>query len=236
LPDAILGASADLRVPRFGDYAAVINFNRTGRNANVLTQQTVIQSGDVDSLDNEIHLRFAFVPVLDDAGHTAESQPYFFIAVRNVTRGNALLYEAFAYANQPGIPWKTFNHSNGRTYRYTDWQVVDIAPGSASIAVGDTIVLEAIGAGCSQSGHAGWVYVDAFGSYIPGPSVIATAPSLVNAGARSPTTSPRATRERPGSGPRSSSSPCPRRRPSAPCRTRPTAVSRLASSPATSAR
>ncbi len=182
LPDAILGASADLRVPRFGDYAAVINFNRTGRNANVLTQQTVIQSGDVDSLDNEIHLRFAFVPVLDDAGHTAESQPYFFIAVRNVTRGNALLYEAFAYANQPGIPWKTFNHSNGRTYRYTDWQVVDIAPGSASIAVGDTIVLEAIGAGCSQTGHAGWVYVDAFGSYIPGPSVIATAPSLVNAG------------------------------------------------------
>lgn len=164
-----------LQVPRFGDYAAVVNYNRTGYNANAIKQQATVQSSDIDPLDGKVHIRLAFAPVLADPGHAPHEQPWFFIAVRNVTRGTTL-YENFAYANQPGVPWQTAG-----SYKFTNWQTADIAPGNAVLAVGDVIELEAIAAGCSQSGHAGWVYVDAFGSFIPGPSVVATAASQVNA-------------------------------------------------------
>jgi uncharacterized repeat protein (TIGR01451 family) len=176
LPDATMGAGADLRVPRFGDYAAVINEGGAGNNANVLKQVTTVQAGDVDALDGKVHIRLAFAPVLEDGSHPADTQAYFFVVIRNKSRGDAILYESFAYANQPGVPWKV---SGG--YTYTDWQVADIAPGNAQLAVGDQIELEAIAAGCSAGGHSGWVYVDAFGSFIPGPSVVATAASQVNA-------------------------------------------------------
>ncbi|BCS35928.1 hypothetical protein TBR22_A51630 [Luteitalea sp. TBR-22] len=164
-----------LMVPRFGDYAAVINYLGDSNNANVLKQQATVQPGDVDSLDGKVHVRLAFAPVLEDPNHAPMDQPWFFIKVRNVSRGTTL-YESFAYANQPGVPWQV---SGG--YKFTDWQVADIAPGNAALAVGDVIELEAIAAGCAQGGHAGWVYVDAFGSSIPGPSVVATAPAQVNA-------------------------------------------------------
>ena len=91
-----------LQVPRFGDYAAVVNYNRTGYNANAIKQQATVQSSDIDPLDGKVHIRLAFAPVLADPGHAPHEQPWFFIAVRNVTRGTTL-YENFAYANQPGI-------------------------------------------------------------------------------------------------------------------------------------
>ncbi|HTV02245.1 MAG TPA: hypothetical protein VMF13_16980, partial [Luteitalea sp.] len=171
-----MGSGADLRLPRFGDYAAVVNENGASNNANTLKQSTIVQASDVDSLDGKVHVRLAFAPVLSDGAHSGDQQAWFFLAIRNKSRGNAVLYQSFAYANQPGVPWKRYG-----SYTYTDWQVADIAPGNASLAVGDEIELEAIAAGCSQGGHAGWVYVDAFGSFIPGPSVVATAPALVNA-------------------------------------------------------
>ncbi len=154
----------------------MVNYNVSGNNANVLKQQTQVTSRDVDDADGKVHIRFAFAPVMEDPGHTPAQQPWFYIAIRNVTKGNTILYENFAYANQPGVPWQTSG-----SYKYTDWQVVDIAPGLTDLSIGDTIELEAIASACSQGGHKGWVYIDAFGSEIPGISVVATAPELVNA-------------------------------------------------------
>lgn len=175
--DAVLGTSASLRVPRYGDFAAVVNADGINRNANAIKQSAVVAQSDVDPLDGRIHVRFAFAPVMSASTHSAAQQPWIFLAVRNKSRGNAVLYQSFAYSGQAGIPWKTSN-----SYLYTDWQVVDITPNAASLAVGDEIELEAIAAGCSLSGHAAWMYVDAFGAFLPGPSVVATAPTLVNAG------------------------------------------------------
>lgn len=176
LTDVRLGASASLRVPRFGNYAAVVNETGDNNNVNSLKQSTIVQASDIDPLDGQVHVRLAYAPVLENPNHAAEEQPWFFLVVRNKSRGNAVLFEKFAYANQPGVPWKTGASST----LYTDWQVVDVAPGNAQLAVGDQIELEAIAAGCSAGGHAGWVYVDAFGSLIPGPSVVAQAQTLVN--------------------------------------------------------
>ena len=75
------------------------------------------------------------------------------------------------------MPWKLIGIIN-----YTDWQLVDIAPGNAALAVGDQVELAVVGSGCSPGGHWGRVYVDGVGSSIPGIYAYATGPSAANAG------------------------------------------------------
>ena len=218
--------------PRFGQYAARVNFTNAAttpnRNANALLQQSVVTLADVDSSDGLVHVRFAYLPVLEDGSHNPDQQAYFYIAIRNVTK-STMVWERFTFANEPGVPWQ----SSG-LYRYTDWQLVDASGGAGVIDIGDTLELEVIAAGCNQTGHRGHVYVDAFGSTIPGGTVVATAPASVNAGAPIDLQPPRRQRRRrrppePG-GQHHDASPddASRRSPTGPARTRP------ASSPATS--
>ena len=139
--------------------------------ANTIRQQTVVGAGDVDAADGQVHARFAFVPVLEDGGHTANQQAYFYIAIRNLTK-STVVWERFTFANEAGVPWQ----SSG-AFRYTAWQVVDVPGGGGAIDVGDTIELEVVASSCALGGHSGHVYVDAFGASIPGGSIVATAPS-----------------------------------------------------------
>lgn len=167
--DPILGAAATLKFPYIGTYSARVNGPITGNVSNTIKQQSVIAAGDVDTFDNQVHVRFVVGPVLENPGHSPQQQPYFYVAVRNVTRGNALLFESLNFANQAGVPWKT---ANG--ILYTDWQIVDIAPGAASIAVGDNIEVEITAADCSQGGHFGYIYADGFGAQLPGLAISKT--------------------------------------------------------------
>ena len=161
--DPVLGAGASLRFPKFGTYSARVNSSVPNYHSNSIVQQATMASADVDPSDSKVHIRFAFAPVLQDPGHPASDQPYFYVGVRNVTRSNALLYESLNFSNEAGVPWKI---SGG--VLYTDWRIGDIAPGNSQLAVGDVVEIEVIGAGCAQSGHFGYIYVDAFGRDIPG--------------------------------------------------------------------
>jgi uncharacterized repeat protein (TIGR01451 family) len=161
--DPLLGAGASLRFPKFGTYAARVNNDYANYHSNSIVQQATMNSGDVDPSDGLVHIRFAFAPVLEDPGHPAEAQPYFYVGVRNVTRSNALLYESLNFSNEAGVPWKT---ANGLLY--TDWRIGDLAPGNSQLAVGDIVAIEVIGAGCGYGGHFGYIYVDAFGRDLPG--------------------------------------------------------------------
>jgi uncharacterized repeat protein (TIGR01451 family) len=79
------------------------------------------------------------------------------------------------------VPWKVSPARSGTLY--ADWQIVDIAPPAAQLAVGDTVEIEVTGAGCGPSAHYGYVYVDGFGAQIPGLSVTKLAsPDPVSAG------------------------------------------------------
>lgn len=167
--DPQLGATASLKFPKFGTYSARVNNSVPNYHSNSIVQQATMDSGDVDPSDSKVHIRFAFAPVLENPGHAANEQPYFYVGVRNVTRSNALLYESLNFSNQPGVPWKTSPINSG--VLYTDWHIADIAPGNSQLAVGDVVEIEVIGAGCSLSGHFGYIYVDAFGRDIPGLSV-----------------------------------------------------------------
>jgi uncharacterized repeat protein (TIGR01451 family) len=188
--DLSLGATASLRWPRFGNKVALVNGDGSGgtnglngqgsqNNSNSLKQTMTIANGDIDSSDGKAHVRFVLAPVLQNPGHTAAQQPYYFVQLTNLTKGNAVLYSDFNLSAQPGIPWKS---NAAASIFYTDWQLVDIAPGSAALAIGDQVELEVIATGCAQGGHWGHVYVDGVGATIPGLFVTGTGPAAANAG------------------------------------------------------
>lgn len=174
--DASLGTGASLRWPKYGNQVALVNQNGASNNTNSLSQTMTITSADIDPSDAKIHVRFVVAPVLENPGHPANQQPYYFVQLSNLTRSSTL-YRDYNASAQPGVPWKT---SNG--YYYTDWQLVDISPGTAQLAVGDQVQLEVIAAGCSQGGHFGEVYVDGVGSTIPGIFVSGVGPASANDG------------------------------------------------------
>lgn len=167
--DGELGPTASLKYPKFGVYSARVNSTTPNQHSNSIVQQATMASADVDPSDGLVHIRFAFAPVLENPGHGAAQQPYFYVGVRNVTRSNALLYESLNFSNEPGVPWKTSPINPGTLY--TDWRIGDIAPGNSQLAVGDVVEIEVIGAGCSPSAHYGYIYVDAFGRDLPGLSI-----------------------------------------------------------------
>lgn len=178
-PDPDLGTSASLRWPRYGNKVAIVNQRTAGRNVNAMRQTMTIGAGDIDSVDGMAHVRFVVAPVLENpAGHDPNEQPYYWVRLNNLTK-STVLYQDFNASAQPGVPWKLVS-ANG--YAYTDWQLVDIAPGNAALAIGDQVELEVIAAACSLGGHWGQVYVDGVGSTIPGIFVKATGPNAQNAG------------------------------------------------------
>ena len=176
--DPTLGTNASLRWPKFGNAVTVVNRQGDNHNANSMKQTMTIAAGDVDSVDGLAHVRFVIAPVLQDPGHPANEQPYFFVQLHNITK-NQILYQDFNFANQPGVPWKSVT-TGGSTYRYTDWALVDIAPGSGLLNTGDQVELEIIGSGCSLGGHWGHVYVDSVGPSVPGLFVSGTGPAAAN--------------------------------------------------------
>ncbi|HEX7604449.1 MAG TPA: hypothetical protein VF316_22675 [Polyangiaceae bacterium] len=178
-PDPTLGAGASLRWPRYGNQCAITNQTGNNKNVNALLQSMTVGAADIDSSDGKIHVRFVLAPVLQNPAHTAAQQPYYMVQVTNVTQ-NKLLYSDFNLSGA-GIAWKSINPGTANEIDYTDWQLVDVAPGGPAIIQGDQIRLEVIAAGCSLGGHFGEVYVDGVGSTIPGVSVEATGPTQANA-------------------------------------------------------
>lgn len=174
-----LTSSSTLRIPKFGAYSAVVNQQGANYNSNSLTQTATMSSADVDTTDGNIHIRFAVAPVLQNPGHSFAQQPYYYVQVVNQTRGLTLA-STLHYSNEPGIPWKTDPGAPG--ILYTDWQAFDISPGSTQLDIGDSVTVTVVATGCGRGGHWGEVYLDAFGSRIPGLSVQARAPNAVNAG------------------------------------------------------
>ena len=149
--------------------------------ATVLEQTATMSLADVDAVDGKVHIRFALAPVLYDAGHNEWQQPFFFVEVINVTKGSTQLFRTFNFASQAGIPWTKVGQ-----YRSTNWQGFDISPGNGQLDPGDQVLLRVVVANCepSASNHTAQVYMDVFGSKMPGLSVAASGPSTTLPGAQ----------------------------------------------------
>jgi uncharacterized repeat protein (TIGR01451 family) len=177
-PDAVLGTGAELRWPKYGNYAAWVNMN-LGKDtwANSLSQNMTLGVNDVDPYDGKPHVRFVIAPVLENplSSHTDATRPYYFVQLRNVTT-NTVLFREYNASSDTGIPWKTVGDRV-----YTNWALKDISPTSTQAALGDEVELEILAAGCQPGGHWGRVYVDGVGAKIPGLAVKASAASKANA-------------------------------------------------------
>ncbi len=185
-PDPDLGVLASLRVCRYGNQCARVNFhsNNTygnGRNVNILSQTMTVAAGDVDPSDMQIHVRFTVAPVLQNPAHPANEQPYYFVIVSDLTKATTL-YSDFNLSGAAGLAWQKINGGTPNEIDYTNWQLVDVSGAGGAIAQGDQIQLQIIGGGCSLGGHFGEVYVDGVGAVLPGLNIQGTGPAQANAG------------------------------------------------------
>jgi uncharacterized repeat protein (TIGR01451 family) len=158
-----------LRYPRFGHATARVNGPILNQVSNSIAQTITVTTADIDPRDGKIHIRFAYAPVLQDPEHNPQEQPFFYVGLRNVTKG-ALLYEKFVFSGQPGVPWQV----NGDV-KFLDWQIVDMSFTNAELTPGSQVSLEVLAAGCSLSAHYGYVNVDEFGTYLPSLNISKTA-------------------------------------------------------------
>lgn len=186
MTDPDVGTTGTLRYPKYGVRAVRLNYasptaNGDSKNSNTLKQTMTVSAGDVDPTDDKVHVRFALAPILENPNHAYIEQPYYFVRLQNVTKGTTV-YSDFNASGQPGVPWKNFTDTTGSAAQYTDWQLVDISPGNAALAVGDQVELTVTTTGCSLGGHWGRVYLDAVGSGIPGLYSWGTGPQQANAG------------------------------------------------------
>jgi hypothetical protein len=184
--DPDLGSASAFRFPKYGSRGVRVNYkdstdNGKNRNANGLSQTMTATGADVDPVDGQVHVRIAVAPVLENPSHGYTQQPYYFVELLNLTRGTTL-YRDFNTAGQSGVPWiTTTSVATGNTTQWTNWQLVDLSPGSSFLAIGDQVKLTVVGSGCSLGGHFGRVYVDGTGSSVPGVYAWATGPSSVPA-------------------------------------------------------
>ena len=163
-----------VRYPLYGASAARINYNGNKNRASSIDQTAIMALGDVDPTDNKVHILFSFAPVLENPAHSSNQQPYFYVEVTNITKGNKQLFYQFNYAGQAGMAWTTVG-----TYQYTNWQSIDIAPGPGILDVGDSVNVKIIASGCGPSGHEGHVYVDSGAGMtnLPGLNISAAGPA-----------------------------------------------------------
>ena len=186
--DPDLGTGQAFRFPLYGQRGVRVNYlsstdNGKNKNANSLSQTMTVAAADVDPIDGTVHVRFAIAPVLENPAHGYTQQPYYYVEVNNVTKGTKL-YGDFNIAGQVGVPWiTTTSVLTGNQTQWTNWQLVDVAPGNAALAIGDQVKLTVVGSGCSLGGHFGRVYVDGMGSSIPGTYTWASGPTSASAGA-----------------------------------------------------
>lgn len=172
---------APLVFPRVGNHTLMLNnssytysydtgggvmqtetYQGAGAQANSIVQSDTIKASDRD-VDGKLHVRFSYAVVLDNPGHSEYEQPYFYLRVRNVTKGTDL-YEDFAFADPanpnfqpipaPTSPWNDF--------LYQDWKDMDIVVPDADL--GDVIEVYLLAADCNAGGHSGYAYLDGFGS------------------------------------------------------------------------
>lgn len=180
--DSKVGTNAML--PFAGGQSVNINGDTQNKNANSISQAITLQPSDFSATDGLLHVRMSYLPVLNDAGHQAQEQAYYFISLVNVTRGTTL-YSQFRYSSQVGdVPWRIYNDTVANTrYAYTNWQQLDIAVPAGQAVAGDQIELEILVAACSLGGHAGHLYVDNVTTQAPtGPSMQVVVPNSVQAG------------------------------------------------------
>lgn len=142
----------NLNMVRFGKYAARINDSANGTRISRVTQEAM-----VPSTGNPV-IHFNWAAVLEDVGHAASQQPYVDIKITDLTDGVVLKQYHF-YAYDPLYTgWQSYAATQDAPWRAIPWQTVDFP---VKAYAGHTLQLQVEAADCANSGHGGYVYLDA---------------------------------------------------------------------------
>ncbi|MBI2722518.1 MAG: PKD domain-containing protein [Bacteroidetes bacterium] len=104
-------------------------------------------------------LQYAFMAVLESAGHTCAEQPYLNIRLLDCNNNIIPCPQAHISAPSGSCPSNDPGFQNGGGYSFhTAWQIsaLDLTP-----YVGSCITVQITVGDCTQSGHAGYAYFDA---------------------------------------------------------------------------
>jgi len=139
-----------------GNYAARVNDSYQNYSASVISQS-------VSNYTNPF-IYFAWAAVLESS-HGATDSDNFTLQLIDETTSNVLY--AVTYDSYDNGPIFTKYVNGYRTWFYTDWQVQKL---DVSALQGHDFTLTLLGSDCPYGGHAGYVYLDGFGSTTPPPS------------------------------------------------------------------
>lgn len=145
-----------------GNYSFRAEDTSTGGYASAITQTVT------NYTDNSIY--FAWAAVLEGA-HGVDDAATFQLTLTDITTNELLVNRSYNAANGgSGVDSRFTLSSDG--YFYTAWQIENL---DVSARNGHTFELSLLAADCQQTGHAGYVYLDGFGSVLP-PPVIGNVP------------------------------------------------------------
>lgn len=134
-----------------GNYTARVNDGNPDYSVSVISQ-TVNNYSDS-------HIYFAWAAVLESS-HGPTDSDVFQLILRDDTTSTDLYNVTY---NSATAPSGLFTQSSSGWF-YTDWQVQNL---DVSANQGDTFTLTLLGSDCPYGGHAGYVYLDGFGSVVP---------------------------------------------------------------------
>lgn len=153
---AVTSAGVDpitgLSTTRYGNHSIRVNNSYNDASVNVI-QQTVLDY-DGDSIN------FSWAAVLADS-HSVYDSDIFGLQVIDLTTNTTLYNATYSSATTPA----TFSTTNAvvNYYNYT-WYYNDWTDVSLNVTQGHDFMVSLLAADCPYSGHAGYVYLDGFGT------------------------------------------------------------------------
>lgn len=139
----------NLNTVRYGNFSARVNDSVQNYEVSVLRQTVANYDGT--------SINFSWAAVLEES-HDATDSSHFALKVTDQTTSNVLYSSSYSSATTDTL----FTRSTSGWY-YTAWQDV-----SLTVAQGHTYLLELLASDCPYGGHAGYVYLDGFGTVAGG--------------------------------------------------------------------
>ncbi len=154
-----------LSTVKYGAHSARINNVRNDYSVNVISQSVTNYSGT--------SINFAWAAVLE-ASHGLTDSDIFGLKVTDTTTNTVLYNAVYSSANTPtctGTELPGVLCFSSTYYRYNDWQEV-----SLTVTQGHDFAVSLLASDCPYGGHAGYVYLDGFGTTQGGPGDNGTVP------------------------------------------------------------
>lgn len=102
-----------LILPRQGNYSVKVNDEDNGAHLNEISQKGTISESDRDPWNGKLHVRFSYAAVPRRSPHDPNTQPYFFVELKDLTKNSTLYYD-FTFASQPGRVFFTTVYKNSK--------------------------------------------------------------------------------------------------------------------------